>query len=522
MSCITPKPIHPSTFWAGLQNALPQRDGYTVFLSWKYAIQSFPLNTIGYNIYYSNDIDTIFSEGPKVFSTQLTTYVAGFEPGTLMFFAQRAMEYDASILKYTQFEPSTVAPGTYTYPTTALASDIDGYTKTIPLIDASGFPTKGIIQIGDELLYYKTIDYGGNIITAQERGTYNTPITIHQVDGYDGYEYEDPLVRYFWGFEDQNNIVIEAAPRFEPEEFAYTEMDGYKQTAIDILNTNLSASDASNAGFDTYDYSGYHQTNILDYFSGHCIGSYAGGSYGCADGYMMRGLNLQDINTQRLDILLDVEGEPVVLLKRLWTGIRCNCFRANQENPEGRCPICLATGYVGGYEQYYNSRRPDSRIICRFDPTVDNLAPKPHGLQQEFVPNAWTLVIPVLHDRDVLIRFNQDGTEEYRYEIVNVTRNKLLFSLSGSQKFTAYRLDRSDIIYQWRAVRNTSALPVTYNTTIGVLRGYGPHIHQITIGNNVTNLTQINGTTSENAGHNHPIINGAISTVLGHSHSIIF
>ena len=522
MSCKTPKPIHPSIYWTGLQNALPQKDGYTILLSWNYAIQSFPTNSIGYNIYYSTDIDTIFSEGPKLYTTQLSLYINGFSPGTITYFGLRSQESDPKILKYSQFPQSQNALGAYIYPTTFLSSDIDGYTTIIPLVDVSDFPSIGILEIGNELLYYKSIDYSNNIIFAKERGTYNTDVTIHQVDGYDGYEYQDPTVRYFSGFDDQNNIIIEVDPRFEPEEFAYTEADGYKQTAIDILNTNLSASDASNVDFPTYDYSGYHQTNILDYFSSHCIGSYAGGEYGCKDGYMMRGLNLQDINTQRLDMLLDVEGEPVVLLRRLWTGIRCNCYRANQENPEGRCPICFGTGYVGGYEQYYNPRRPDSRIMCRIDPVTDRLLAKPIGLQQELIPSSWTLVVPKLLDRDVLVRFNQDGTEEYRYEILGVTRNRLLFGLSGSQKFTSFRIDKSDIIYQWRAVRSTFIDPITYNTTIGILRSYGPHIHQVTIGNNIVNLAQINGTTSENAGHNHSIINGIISPVLSHQHTIIF
>jgi hypothetical protein len=288
----------------------------------------------------------------------------------------------------------------------------------------------------------------------------------------------------------------------------------------------LSASDATNEDFPRYDYTGYHQTSILDYFSGRCIGSYAGGEYGCADGYgrfgtKIRGFNLENVNLQRQEMLLQTTGEPVVLLRRKWTGIRCNCFTHNNESPEARCPICFGTGFVTGFDQYLNERRSDRRILVRFDPTTDDLSYKPYGLEQNFMPNGWTLTVPAIKDRDVLIRFNEDGTDEFRYEILNVNRNKLLFSLSGAQKFQLQRLDKTDIIYQWRAIRDTSKYPVKILTTMGVLRGHGPHIHEIVINENIVASSQINETTSTVAGHSHPIINGVVLEVLGHTHDII-
>jgi hypothetical protein len=288
-----------------------------------------------------------------------------------------------------------------------------------------------------------------------------------------------------------------------------------------VLNTDLSASDDYNEDIPSYDYSGYHQTNIIDYFSGHCIGSYSGGEYGCADGYKLRGLNIQEINMQRLETMLNVTSDRCVLLKRLWTGITCNCVRMNNETPEGRCPICLATGFVGGYEQFFNPRESDGKIMCRFGPTADKLNNKPIGFQQEFIPNCWTLVFPAIHERDILIRFNQDGIEEFRYEVNYVTRNKLLFSLSGSQQMQVYRLDKADITYQWRAIRDTSMLPSKINTTLSLLRGVGYHMHQIVINEDVLSLTDINNTTEVTSGHSHPIINGVVSTVLGHTHNIL-
>ena len=416
--------------------------------------------------------------------------------------------------------PSLRAKGGYVYPETILAENIDNETSRIPLIDVSEFPTIGMLKIGIELIQYSNVDYVNNIIYGI-RGYYDSHITIHNTDGYDGYYYEDPVVRLFAGFEDQNSIVISTEPRFEYPEFPYTEADGYRQVIKDILTTDLIASDESTETIPEYDYTGYHQTSIVDYFSGNCIGSYAGGEYGCSDGYKIRGLNIQTVNNQRQEMLLNITGEPVVLLKRLWTGIKCNCYRSNQEYNEGRCPTCFSTSFVGGYQQFYNPKRSDGRILVRFDATVEDLAPKPIGLEQSFTPNCWTTVTPAIKDRDVIIRFDQDGVEEFRYEIINVTRNKLLFSLSGGQKFAVYRVDKTDTIYQWRAFNNTANEPYKTNTTLGILRGYGPHTHEIVLNEGIININLINETTAVMAGHNHPIIDGVVQEVLGHTHEII-
>jgi hypothetical protein len=220
--------------------------------------------------------------------------------------------------------------------------------------------------------------------------------------------------------------------------------------------------------------------------------------------------------------MLEATGEPVVLLRRRWTGITCDCYRLNNEHQDGRCKNCFGVGFVGGYDQYYNPRRSDSRILIRFPPTIDDLAMKDHGLQQNFVPsNAWTLPVPAIKDRDVIIRFNQDGIEEFRYEIVNVTRNKLMFSLSGAQSMTIYRLDRTDPVYQFRSIRDTSLYIGKINTSMGVLRSHGPHYHVVTINESITSLNQVNSTTSTVMGHSHPIISGICQEVLGHQHEII-
>ena len=116
----------------------------------------------------------------------------------------------------------------------------------------------------------------------------------------------------------------------------------------------------------------------------------------------------------------------------------------------------------------------------------------------------------------------KDGTEEFRYELVNVTRNKLLFSQSGAQKAQLYRLDKTDIIYQYRTVKIFTPDAATLNTSLSNLRGYGPHLHTVKMSSNVVALTQINTSTDITASHQHAVVNGVVLPILGHTHQIIF
>src|SRR5579885_3617713 len=75
-------------------------DGYGVEVSWHIAYPNTITNKIAYNIYYSTDIDTIFTEGPKFISYDGSTKadLYGFTPGQLYYFAVRAIEYDINVV----------------------------------------------------------------------------------------------------------------------------------------------------------------------------------------------------------------------------------------------------------------------------------------------------------------------------------------------------------------------------------------------------------------------------------------
>ena len=358
------------------------------------------------------------------------------------------------------------------------------------------------------------------------RGYNNTPITEHTTTGFDGYNTWNPSVPIFTLTEShQWDRIFACQARFEYPHYAFTMVDGYHQVIKDILSTDLTAADAANVTFPEYDYAGYHRTDPVQLLNGTCVGSYIGGEMGCIDGYgnynIVRGMSLQDQNTQRQDMELSITGRPAVLIRRVQTGITCSCYLASSEYPDDRCPKCYGTKFVFGYEQYFNPRRSDGRIMVRPGPTAENLRMHEAGLESEYPLDLWTLTVPTIKTRDVLVLFDQDDNEEFRYEVGDVIRNNTILGLDGGQHLKTFRVRKFDPIYQIRIFRNTSDFPSTLNTSISFVPGIPPHSHTIVINEKITSVSQINQTTGVSQSHNHPIVNGVVMEVLGHTHQII-
>jgi len=358
------------------------------------------------------------------------------------------------------------------------------------------------------------------------RGYNGTPISEHTTDGYDGTNFWDPIVPLFTlGESHLFDRIYVCQARFEYPYYQFTMVDGYHQVLKDLLSTDLDAADAANVTFPMYDYAGYHRTDPVQLLDGTCVGSYIGGEMGCIDGYgnynIYRGFSLQDQNTQRQDVLLSVTGRPAVLIRRVQTGITCTCYLPSSEYPDDRCPYCYGTKFVFGYEQYFNPRQSDGRIMVRVGPTAENLRMHEAGLESEFPLDIWTLTVPTVKTRDVLVLFDQDDNEEFRYEVGDVIRNNTINGLDGGQHLKTFRIRKFDPAYQIRIFRNTSDFPQKLNTSVGFVPGIPPHTHEIVINEKIMSVSQINQTTALSQGHNHPIINGEVMEVLGHSHQII-
>ena len=342
----------------GLVIAASLGDGYSINLKWPTAYPSIRTNKIGYNIYMSNGIAPDF---PNEFFWNAPTFVkfdgytnvdiVDLVPGDMYHFGVRAFEYNPLLVNLNVLP--LMYNGLHTLPMSLLAADIGLTDVVIDLMDVSGWPVGGgTFKLGVEYIKYSSVDEIGNKLLGVVRGFEGGLIREHKsVDGYDGYSVQNPNAIY-WPVEveEDNTVVFECWNRFDGLNYSFTITDGYRQQSVDILNTNLSYSDSVNANTPPYDFAGYHRTDPVLLLRGDvCLGSYIGGYYGCIDGYsgvgmQLRGLNIQDANIARQEVLLSTTGEPCVLVKRQTTGIRCSCFLPNNEYPEARCNKCFPPG----------------------------------------------------------------------------------------------------------------------------------------------------------------------------------
>lgn len=523
----------------GLKIAINEGDGYTIQLKWYHAYPSLNTHTIGYNIYMGSGIAPDFPWDFFLRQPAFVNYQDGYTsvdiidliPGQMYHFGVRAFEYDATQFNFDVL-PQTFN-GLVTLPQSLLSADITATDGYIPLIDVAGFPISGgTIRIGVELIQYSFVDSVDSQLVlldpGAQRGYLDTLQTFHDVDGYDGYNLWPPEVQYFpIEIEERNTRVFECWCRFDIHHWPYTVADGYHQRVKDILTTPLVASDANNLGFPAYDYSGYHSTPPSLLFNGSCVGSYIGGRQGCADGYggvgnVLSGFNIQTANEQRQEVLLSLTGEPVVLMRRSWTGITCKCMLPYNEYPEQHCPHCYGTGFVVGWQQVFDSRRSDGRIMVRFSPVDDDLTSMDAGLESILLPNCWTGGWISIKGRDFIVRYDQDGNEEFRYEVLRVQRNKMFFSDYGSQHFALQRVRKTDPIYLVPITDSTAMYPMTLETDITNAVGIGPHAHTFVISEQIVSVSQIDQTTGIAGGHNHSIVNGVVLESLDHTHELPF
>lgn len=438
-------------FYAGVRLVEDVGNGTGLRLSWGTATPNNDDNLVHYNIYYSTTRFGVFDSWPKAITTDRTVTV-NVDPGKIYYFAVRATEFDPT--EFNIAEMDQISNDVYAYPdAVTLLNDIDAYGAQLYVDDTSGYPEAGFLLVGTEVMLYSAKTSTYFIVEDIDRGAITTVIDEHEA----GSE-----IKLWHGVEEQNTVIFRetaawhnsyGTPRNTDEigEFNVAD-DGYRENALDILTTDLAVSDANTIDFPSYDYNSYHRPSIQATMSGECVQSYVGGEF---DGG--RGLFLQDRNLARLDAMLQVTGEVLLLLKRKWTGRRCRCMGLRREHPRTRCPYCYGVGFDGGYDRYINTRpiseysnNINGYILARVYPYTDDLElDSAQSLRQTVELTAWTLNVPTIKDRDVVIRFNEDGSEEFRYECLNVTRNKLFFGTTGKQEFTMKRMDKTDVLYQF-------------------------------------------------------------------------
>lgn len=539
MSCYPDLPLYLSHSKEGLNFVtVDPNQATSINLDWTEAFVSSNQYQLLYNIYYSTKVENVFSDGPKFVSidhTILTAYLIDiFTPGQLYYFAVRAAQYDPqwydlSILP--DVFPND-SPGLKSYPEGVLTQDISAIDLVIHISDPEVFPPKGILQIGYEFVRYESVNISDGYVkcnNVSDRGFLNTNARSHTVSGFDGYNNLSSIITFFNGLEEKNTVIFESCSVFQYPSYPFTKADGYRVVAVDNLNTNLSADEADQITFPTMDFSSYRRDNPTDVLSGICVGSYIFGESFCSDsygiGFAVRGIGLVEQSDRRLEELLTVDGERVNLVRRKWTGLTCPCMKSTAQNPSLRCKYCFGVGLEGGYDQYFYPRYSDGKILCRFSPVDDILPLEDFGLQSGYSADVWTLSTPIIKVRDYLVRYNFDGTEEYRYEVTNVQRNKLINDQAGAQKIKVVRRKVTDPIYSFPITVTTAEIPKIITTGIGLLRGSNnllqPHSHTIVISEGITLVSQINQMTSVSLNHSHIVRNGIMEDEgLGHTHSI--
>jgi hypothetical protein len=159
--------------------------------------------------------------------------------------------------------------------------------------------------------------------------------------------------------------------------------------------------------------------------------------------------------------------------------------------------------------------------MVRLSPTAENLKMHEAGLESEFPLDMWTLTVPTIKTRDIIVLYDQDDNESFRYEVSNVIRNNLILGLDGGQHLNTFRIRKFDTAYQIPVFGDTSDFPTTFNTSIGMAPGIPPHTHTVQTSEKITSISQLNEITGVAQGHNHPINSGIVMEVLDHTHTII-
>lgn len=453
--------------------------GTAVELSWRDAFVPSGFSPLYYNVYRSGSIRNLLTGVPHAIATATTVTDPNLQPGDGYYYAVRAL-YHLSELDLSDF--LQLSENLYAFPAPTEIDEGDGYlsvgeTGIISVLSTEGYPDSGQLRIGSEVLSY----------TAKTSTTFTiSDRDIFELDRVEEYP-NGTEVTFFKGIEDNNNVFWRTTPTwnnssairiFPPtpgdgyDGYQYLQdSDGYRNFPLDNVTEDHSNFEDTNEDFESRDYCGFRSETFVPLYSGERCGTFHGGQQyrvipGLNNGNPVPvggGIDVSERALQREEFLLGLTGEPFVLLRRKWTGRTCPRLSIRHEHPHARCGICFGTTFTGGYDRYVNERtirpgesNPNGFIQVRVAPYVDDLLlNQDRGLTQEGVNlDGWTTAIPTIKDRDILIRFILDNErnvliEEFRYEVLTVTRNKLLFGQDGAQKIQMKRLNKTEEIYKF-------------------------------------------------------------------------
>lgn len=441
--------VFPNTgfagYFQGIQRVSDVGSGDSIYIQWNEPIRKSYRNDV-FVIVYQDPYRLNVFDNPTYLAPTTTedATVSGLQAGEPLSFAARALEVGSGVFDLNGMAEAD--EGFYVIPDAVeVVSTVSAESLTIKVSSVEGYPDAGLIVIGVEAIRYNSLDRTTNtfIIPPNGRGVLGSVPSMYLIGD---------SVKLFLLCTDSNTVIVMSTPTYQ---------DGYNFdrniNGVGLVVTDYSDNDrVFNQGFD---FCGWHDDRPDQVLSGKNnsdCGSYQGGEH---NGF--RGMDLYDRMLNREEVLLDVTGEPVILLKRIWDGQTCSCMDGRRMSPKMRtCQECYGTGYVGGFLQFNNLRREDRRIMVSFDEAAEDLflGEKEH-LQQEFEPNAWTLPQPAIRDRDLILRFDYTEDLEFLYEVLHVSREKIFNRRFGRQKLSLKRIDKTKIYntfpYDLSNIRNT-------------------------------------------------------------------
>lgn len=430
--------IFPQTgflgYFQGINRVSDIGQGDSLLVEWNTPVKRIYQNDI-FVLLYQNSLRFNVFDRPAYLATadaQQQTIINGLTAGQPLSFGARALELPINVLNTTGME--SVATGVFKFPEiTTVATQFNVNDSVLKVESTEGYPEAGILFVGREVIRYIGVDRNNNSfsIPSNGRGLLNTTPGIYL---------PGDEVDLFSKCTDNNTVIVMSTP---------THQDGYGMNRF-VNGEGLVVSDFSDNDrlfFEGFDFCGWHDPRPDQTLTGkNDCGSYLGGEFGG-----MRGFDLYNRMLDNEEVLLTTTGEPVILLKRIWDGLTCDCVDSRKISPKMRsCPECFGTNYKGGFTQFKYPRRHDRRILVSFNESPEDLKyGEKEGLEQDYEPTAWTLPIPAIRDRDLLVRFDLTEDIAFFYEVLNVSREVLINRRYGRQTLNVKRLDKTDVVYTY-------------------------------------------------------------------------
>lgn len=477
-SCGMPEPEWEHVSNKGIRRVSDLGIGTSAKVEWYDAKPPQGFSRIYFNVYQNEKLINLFNSQPVGFSTSLEAVVPDLNPGRSYYFGIRA-GYQLSNLDLPNF--AQTSDNFYKYPDPVEVDEPDGFLYSdqlgwVIVNSTAGFPLRGYLGIASEILEYDGITATSfNII---DRDLFSLNLISDYPNG--------AKIHFFKGVEERNFQFFRVVPTWDsgaevprmpiPDGYldGYVDLnynqdaDGYRHVFDDIVTEDYESFEEENDDFSVFPYCGYRQQNPVKLHMGEQCGTYHGGrTFGLVPGMsspvpITTGPNTWESAQQRNEVILGLTAEPFVLIRRKTTGRKCPRLSIRSEHPHARCGTCYGTTFLGGYDRFSNSRElrpgeanPNGFINIRISPYDNDLElTSDRGLAQVDILDGWTIAIPIIKDRDILIKYMFDEVtglfvEEYRYEVLKVTRNKLLFGQPGQQKFTMKKLDKTDEVYKY-------------------------------------------------------------------------